>query len=367
MNSDARREQTLEKAVRGEVTAVSDSLHGRAVAWAKEGDSTRETFDSFLTDVAEFQRSFDLGLRRLYANAVSGAELAPLPTEVFKWARVSMFREHETPKRFCTSGTTQAETGTHWFRSTRSYDAGALSFGRENLWGDGKPFPILLTPSSGELPHSSLVHMLELFSATLGEPEAHVFDRGQPDLARVRKRLKEAASQERPVLLMGTSFGFVYLLDALKDLGRLPLPSGSRIMHTGGFKGRTREIDQSELHAMFEEVFELPRDAIFGEYGMTELSSQFYARQAQDRSFVYREPPWAKVYAVDPTTLAPVAEGEVGIAKIVDLFNIDSAVAVLTNDRVRRVPGGFELLGRSPASPLRGCSLAIEQGMGSTT
>ena len=115
---------------------------------------------------------------------------------------------------------------------------------------------------------------------------------------------------------------------------------------------------------MFEDVFELPKDAIFGEYGMTELSSQFYARQTVDRSFVYREPPWAKVYAVDPISFTPVPDGEIGIAKIVDLFNIDSAVAILTNDRVRRVGEGFELLGRSPAAPLRGCSLAIEQGMG---
>jgi hypothetical protein len=54
----------------------------------------------------------------------------------------------------------------------------------------------------------------------------------------------------------------------------------------------------------------------------------------------------------------------VGIAKIIDTMNVDSAVAVLTQDRVRRVPGGFELLGRTPGAPPRGCSIAIDELLG---
>jgi hypothetical protein len=75
---------------------------------------------------------------------------------------------------------------------------------------------------------------------------------------------------------------------------------------------------------------------------------------------------------VDPETLAPVAPGAVGIAKILDLMNVDSAVAVLTQDLVRRVPGGagdgedagFELLGRAAGAVPRGCSIAIDELLG---
>ena len=90
------------------------------------------------------------------------------------------------------------------------------------------------------------------------------------------------------------------------------------------------------------------------EYGMTELSSQFWEATLVDeraRHGVYVEPPWARVVPVDPESLAPVPEGGVGIARIEDLANVDSAFAVLTQDRVRRVEGGFELLGRSPGAP----------------
>jgi hypothetical protein len=43
-----------------------------------------------------------------------------------------------------------------------------------------------------------------------------------------------------------------------------------------------------------------------------------------------------------------------------DLANVDSALAVLTQDRVRRVQGGIVLCGRQPGARLRGCSLAVE-------
>ena len=100
---------------------------------------------------------------------------------------------------------------------------------------------------------------------------------------------------------------------------------------------------------------------------MTELSSQFYEWTLRDsgaRHGVYREPPWARVVPVDPETLAAVPEGEVGIARIEDLMNVDSAFAVLASDRVRRVGGGFELLGRAAGAPPRGCSIALDEILG---
>jgi hypothetical protein len=67
-----------------------------------------------------------------------------------------------------------------------------------------------------------------------------------------------------------------------------------------------------------------------------------------------------RVTPVDPTTLLPVPEGEAGLARFIDLGNVDSAVSVVTQDLVRRVSGGIQLLGRQPGAPPRGCSLAIE-------
>ena len=41
--------------------------------------------------------------------------------------------------------------------------------------------------------------------------------------------------------MLGTSFALVHLLDALGD-DTFRLPRGSRVMQTGGFKGKSREV-----------------------------------------------------------------------------------------------------------------------------
>ncbi len=168
------------------------------------------------------------------------------------------------------------------------------------------------------------------------------------------------------MLVLGTSFAFVHLVDSVGQ-DSFHLPRRSRVMQTGGYKGRSREVPPDVLRGDLARVFGLDLRSIVGEYGMTELSSQFYERtlyEADAPLGLYAEPPWARVLPVDPDTLAPVSEGAVGIAKIIDLANVDSAVAVLTQDQVRRVGDGFELLGRAPGATPRGCSIAIDELLG---
>jgi hypothetical protein len=145
-------------------------------------------------------------------------------------------------------------------------------------------------------------------------------------------------------------------------------------MHTGGFKGRSREVAPGELLARMAATFAIPENAVVGEYGMTELSSQLYegtlrvarglpSPSAHRGAFV--APPWLRVAAVDPGTLAPLPEGEIGILRFEDLANVDSALVVQTADRGRCRGSTVELLGRLPGAPPRGCSLAVEELMSS--
>jgi hypothetical protein len=167
-------------------------------------------------------------------------------------------------------------------------------------------------------------------------------------------------------LLLATSFALVHLLDALSGAS-FRLPRGSAVMHTGGFKGRSREVDRDGLRRELADAFALDEKAIVGEYGMTELSSQFYEGTPHGgEPNVYVEPPWARVVPVDPETLEPVGAGEVGLARICDLMNVDSAVVVLAADQVRRRGAGFELLGRAKGAPPRGCSIALDELLGGT-
>lgn len=256
-------------------------------------------------------------------------------------------------------------------RRVDTYDAAALAFGRAML-ASGLParFPVIvLAPSPAEAPDSSLTHMCQTFARALGtaEPAERVFllREGRLDVAAVRERVL-ALPRHVPALVLATSFALVHLLDAAGSGKGLALPAGSRVMQTGGYKGRSREVPADELRVAVARLFGVEERSIVSEYGMTELSSQLWEAPLLPggRRGVYAEPPWARVVPVDPETLAPVGQGAVGLARIEDLANVDSAVAVLAQDRVRRVEGGVELLGRAPGSPARGCSIAIDEMLG---
>ncbi len=338
-----------------------------------------ESFDALAVDIARFQCSHIEGYARLVrARGLSpdalhtAAEFPATPADAFKVSRVFAFPESEATATFRTSGTTIGQRGEHFMRTTATYDAAAIAFGRWALMHD-LALPVrmaVLGPSPTESPDSSLTHMIAAFFSSFGEPSSdspYIIEGDVIDLARLDAIVATLlVDSDRPLFLFGTSFAFVHLLDALGDQP-FPLPSKSRVMLTGGTKGKSREVSASDLRQSLAGAFAIDAQAIVSEYGMTELSSQFYETTLRDPNAphgLYAEPPWARVVPVDPDTLAPVAEGDVGIARIEDLMNIDSAFAVLTADRVRRVPGGFELLGRTPGAAPRGCSIAIDELLG---
>ena len=59
--------------------------------------------------------------------------------------------------------------------------------------------------------------------------------------------------------LLGTAFSFVHWLDDLAATKtRLRLPAGSRIMETGGYKGRSRAVAKTELRGLLTKYIERP-------------------------------------------------------------------------------------------------------------
>ena len=353
--------------------AKSNALHARArafVAAFERGDPAPEAFDVLACDIARYQIENSEGYARLVRARgldpkmlVEATALPPVPTDAFKLTRVATFDEAETKTVFRTSGTTIGARGSHPMRDegVATYDAAAVAYGRRWLMRDlEERVPVIvLGPSPDDAPDSSLVHMCAAFAAAFGSSVDYVIEGDIIDVSRFDERVAYALTDERPMLVLATSFALVHFIEGMDDV-QFRLPARSRVMQTGGFKGKSREVEPHALRAEVARIFAIPSPAIIGEYGMTELTSQFY----EERENAYVEPPWARVIPVDPDTLEPVEDGEVGIAKIIDLMNVDSAVAVLASDRVRRIAGGFELLGRQPGAAPRGCSIAIDEILG---
>ncbi len=213
-------------------------------------------------------------------------------------------------------------------------------------------------PNPAERPHSSLGYMMARASERFGDDRTGWYLRGDGLLVEAFERdLHAAIAQGVPVCIAATSFALVRLLDAMSERNRrFELAAGSRIMGTGGFKGRTRVVERDVLETRLCERFGLRPGAVFFEYGMTELCSQYYD-VAGTRSYV--GPPWLRPRVVGPDRRT-LPQGEIGSLLHVDLANRSSCIAIQTEDIGMQSADGLVLIGRDRKAALRGCSLDAE-------
>jgi hypothetical protein len=325
--------------------------------------------------VEPFRRYLQGETRRPHAFATPA-----LPTDVFRFARVASHAPALDIRTFRTSGTTAHARGEHAFRDLSLYDRAARNAASYALFPEASRIRLcILAPNEHEAPDSSLSYMLARFIDWFGagnRNSCYVWRDGALRTDLLVDTLLAAQARREPVALLGTSFAFVHAHDALGDQA-FRLPAGSRIMQTGGFKGRSRSIEPSEMLELLHARYGVPRDHIVQEYGMTELSSQLYdsplmaagaqaakhGHGAAERQFWV--PGWVRAEPIDPLTLEPVAGDDVGLLRIDDLANVGSVCAIQTGDLARRSGDGIVLLGRAPGAVARGCSLAVEEWLGS--
>jgi hypothetical protein len=327
--------------------------------------------------------------RKISPSSVSHwSQIPAVPTSAFKELEISSLPADSRTKVFHSSGTTAQKPSRH-FHNTESlaiYDASLLAWFRFHVPPEKNL--VLLTPPPSIAPNSSLVHMFETIRKNFDAPEncflGALADDGSwtVNFERAVAALENANSTGKPIVVLGTAFSFVHLLDYLTEKNlRFELPRGSRIMETGGYKNRSRVLPKAELHALITERLGVPPSQILCEYGMSELSSQAYddaddgrarhsvraeavkpesGAQRTDASYQRRNfhfPPWARAQIISPETGAPVADGETGLLRIFDLANVFSAMAIQTEDLAIRHGEGFELIGRAESAEPRGCSL----------
>lgn len=380
--------------------------------WAAELDQTLMTimqrgtasplsdaqFNELALAVFAFQFAFNEPYRRFCerrnktpATVFHWGEIPAVPTQAFKGVPLCTFPPEQAGVVYVTSGTTQGpeRRGRHYVESNALYEASLRPNFTEHVLPD-YPLPfsgpvgadlratvppaLVLFPSAHELPQSSLAHMFDVVVKELAGPGSRYFIRkGHFAVEELVNALAEAERAGTPVMLLGTAFSFVHLLDHLQSQQRnFTLPPGSRIMDTGGYKGRSRAIPQPELYDMYVEWLGVPQTHVVNEYGMTEMGSQFYDNVLKDAiaggpstappSKRYKVvPPWVRTVVVDPQRLEPVPPGQPGLLRHIDLANRSSVLALQTDDIGRLVPGGFQLIGRAQGADVRGCSLVVEE------
>ena len=344
-------------------------------------DSHAQEFEDLTFKIFNSQFAHNPAYRRLCEarNArpdlvTSWQQIPAVPAAAFKEMELTCLPPADRTAVFHSSGTTGQQPSRHFHNqeSLAVYEASLLPWFRQHLLrtdeaSDRTVDFFNLTPTGKDAPHSSLVHMLDVATRTFGGPASRSFGSANHEgqwSVEVDPLLEVLTAAQQPVLLPGTAFNFVHLLDAMEARQlHLTLPSGSRVMETGGYKGRSRELPKAALHSELARRLGLPGSAIICEYGMSELSSQAYDlsldahEQQEPTARVFHFPPWCRFQIIDPETNRPCREGFPGLLRILDLANVASVIAVQTEDLAIQRGDGFELLGRAVKAEPRGCSL----------
>lgn len=247
-------------------------------------------------------------------------EIPFLPIEFFRSHKVYCARS-EPQAVFHSSGTTGADTSSHYIASLELYEQSFLAAFNE-FYGSPSAYN-MRTMLPSYRPGSSLLYMVS--------------------------KLQPLCTGSR-VLLLGVSFA---LLEAVRSGDIQKLPAGSIVMETGGMKGHNYEISRAELHAELCDGFGV--DKIHSEYGMCELLSQAYS----SGDGIFRPSSAMQVYirdASNPLKLLP--DENIGGLNIIDLSNRYSCSFIATGDKaIKHTDGTFEVLGRLGGEILRGCNM----------
>ena len=296
---------------------------------------------------------------------------------------VSAFKEMEfccgSPgAEFRTSGTSGTGPGRHLLPSLDLYRASALRNFSRCVMPEGWKFrTMVVAPPVRIRPASSLSQMFAWILEELAGPASGWFvSEAGLQGEKLAEALLDARRANSQALLLGTAAGFLAFYDFCDAEGiRIDLPAGSRLMDTGGRKGTgiseagPLEEFQARFRARTHAVLGIPGEMCVNEYGMTELSSQFYDSVLLDHQGKVERPgprvkiipPWVRAFALDASTLEPLPAGKSGLLKFVDLANAGSVSAILTEDLGLIVEGGFVLTGRPRLAEARGCGLTFDE------
>jgi hypothetical protein len=278
-------------------------------------------------------------------NVREWTDIPAVPSTLFRDLSLTSFPVADASTVFRTSGTTAGSRGSVHLLDTDIYDLSARTQ-VERCIGPLPTSGISLVPMGAD---SSLGHMCRSFVP--GMP-SFFSDKEGVRCTDAWAALAQAATRDEPLFIPGTAFAFADLIDV--ENSPTPVPPGSIVMVTGGFKGRRRSVPPTILCETLAR--RIPGAQVVGEYGMSELASQLWAVPA-GAPFV--PPPWMRILAVDPWTGAVATRG---ILRFYDLANYQTVLAVETQDVGVVLPdGSVRLEGRLEGAVPRGCSLAVEE------
>ncbi|MEP1032095.1 acyl transferase [Ekhidna sp.] len=298
-------------------------------------DSSLAAFDYQYHSCHIFKSYCDY-LHRTPKTVKNLSEIPFLPIDFFKNHAIKSGKWNEN-KIFQSSGTTSSRRSKHFVKDLDYYHLAAKKI-FEDQFGPLSNYKIVaILPSYQSQGDSSLISMVDYFME-YSHPGSGYF---------LNEDIDQVMKDSNQKLVIGVSYALLDVADRSQKI------ENAIIMETGGMKGRRKEMTRTELHDSLQRGFGV--DAIWSEYGMTELNSQGYGKHG-----FFKFPSWAKCLIRDINDpFSYQNTGKTGGINIIDLANIDTCCFIETKDLGRVTGDNFEVLGRFDNSDIRGCNLMI--------
>ncbi len=283
----------------------------------------------------------------VHPNQINQLEDIPfLPIECFKSHQI-ISNSLQAKLIFRSSRTTSQTASEHYVAEPKIYEQ-AIAQGFEQQFGSISNYCIVaLLPSYFERNDASLVYMTDYLMTCSSHPRNGYYLHNYEELA---KTLHDLEEMRQATILLGVSFALLDFAAAY------PMQlNHTKIIETGGMKGRRKEITREQLHSILHSAFQ--SEHIYSEYGMTELLSQAYFDER--KSFLPAHTMRVLIREIsDPLSYMPI--GKSGAINVVDLANLYSCSFIATQDIGKRIDKSrFQVLGRTDNSDLRGCNLMV--------
>ena len=292
------------------------------------------------------------------------ADVPFLPAQLFKRTLLSSVPETEVLRQLRSSGTTgQAPSRIVLDRATADRQARALGHILHGYLGSHRrPMVIVDEPVRSGAGGFTARGAAQLGFAPLGRDHFYLLQPGgAADVDGLRTWL--AAHAGEPLLFFGmTALVWEHLLDGPVARAGLRCAHPSLLLHGGGWKRlAARQVAPADFKAAAR-ALNLTETRDY--YGMVEQTGSIHV---EDDDGPLLTPHGGGVLVRHPRTLAPLPPGETGLLQVFSVLPLSyPGHSILTEDLGRVVgtddsPAGrrgtrFVVLGRLPASELRGCS-----------
>jgi len=350
---------------------MEEKMINRTLDFLNKTTSSDAAFNEQALSLFKYQFEFNLPYQsycrtkgktpRLVKN---WTEIPAVPINAFKEVQLSCSEYQTATAVFMTSGTTTGNRGKHYHPNLEVYDLSTIKHFKQRFISSDEQLSMgILFPDTKTLPNSSLAHYLALLAKTFsGNDFGYFIDENGLQTEKMILELEKRELDGKPYSLLGASFSFVHLFEALEEEGRkFKLPKGSKLLDTGGYKNQSIELDAETFYQKMNEYLGVDRENCINMFGMTELSTQLYNNGSKTLPAVSSGPHWFRTRVVHPVTGEDMPEGQPGVLAHVDLANYNSVAAILTEDMGIKRNDGFIFLGRVQGADAKGCSLALDE------